>query len=121
MSAAAKSVYLFGLWAIVAGWGLLLAPVQILGIVQLTVAEPVYIRIIGFILVEIGILYLWVARLKVEAIFPLTIKIRMIPVVALTVFFVLKWAPWQVLLFAVVDALSALHTWFALKKNPGKK
>lgn len=117
MSPAAKSVWAFGAWGIGAGLGLLLIPTLLLSIVRLEVAEPVFIRVIGFILIEIGIAYIYLARQNITGFFDLSVKIRIIPVIALTTFVVSGMGPWQLILFAIVDALSALHTWWCLRQE----
>lgn len=117
MEIPAKSVLGFGIWALFSGLGLLVMPQTLVGIVGLVLAEPVYARIIGFILIEIGILYVWLAINNITAAFTVTVYIRIIPVMMLTIFVVTGMGPWQLILFAIVDVLSAMHTWWSLKKR----
>ncbi|MEL6435619.1 MAG: hypothetical protein AAFP99_02375 [Pseudomonadota bacterium] len=117
MSATEKSVLGFGLYAVISGLGLFLIPDLLLSILRVEVAETVWIRIIGFMLFEIGLVYIWAVRAKVREVFEFSVYIRIVPVTCLVLLVVLAGAPFQVLLFAFVDAASALHTWVSLKRE----
>lgn len=117
MTAASKSVYYFGFYLLVLGITLTVAPNTILAMFQMPTTTEVWIHVIGVVVFNIGLYYVFMAPSNHIIFLTLTIYTRAAILLWFIAFVVLDWAPAQLILFGAADAAGALWTYLALKKN----
>lgn len=116
MTAAAKSVFYFGLYLYVTGLTLIFIPDIFLKTLQLPQTNEVWIRVVGVLAFLIGFYYHRTGAMNNTSFFKLTVPARVIVFVAFTAFVLLKYVSPVLIGFGVVDLLGAAWTWTALKK-----
>ena len=117
MSRSAFSAKVFAIYLFIAGAVLVVAPNFLLSVFQLPGTSEVWIRMMGVIVVNIG-LYAWVAaRHEDKHFLEASVYTRVIFFVAVTTFAVLGLASPMIILFGVADLLGAIWTHCALKAD----
>lgn len=117
MTPSAKSVIAFGLYLLLQGLLLMLAPNFLLETVGIDETTDVWVRVLGFAVFALGYYYIGAARANLVAFFKLSVHIRLLQ------FFFFVLVVWQLgadpalLIFAGVEALSGLWTFFALRSE----
>ena len=117
MSAAARSVFVFGLYALCAGLGLVFAPAPILGLLRFPPAADGWVRVVGVLAVCVGAFHIVSARNELRPYFRASILIRLGFAIGLGTLVMMGWMPRALLLFASVDILGALWTGIALRRG----
>mgnify|MGYP000953593947 CR=1 FL=1 len=117
MTAAAKSVYYFGLYLYVVGLSLLIIPNQFLQIAMLPETSEVWIRVVGILALCIAYYYHRSGASNDTAMFRLTVHARIFVFLAFGALVLLKYAGLPLAGFGLIDLLGALWTWSALKKQ----
>ncbi len=117
MSAAAKSVYYFGIYLALLGLVLLIAPNLLLGIVMLPATNEVWVRVGGMLLLALSVYYIVFGKNDNALFFKLTVYIRSTIIIFFSVFALAGFVKPVIILFAVVDLLGALYTYSLLKKE----
>ena len=117
MSRAATSMLVFGVYLIVLGSVLILAPNVLLGIFGIAPTNEVWIRILGVVVLALGLYDCAAARQEVIPYFRWTVWGRALVVVSLISFVALTLAPPVLLVFGVIDGLGATWTWAALRRT----
>ena len=116
MTPAAKSVFIFGLYLVVVGLGLLVAPNSFLAPLGFPpAADPSWLRVLGVLTFVIAAYYLLAARTGLTVFFRWTVFVRGVVFVIFGALVLLKLAPAPLALLGTVDLLAALWTWFALR------
>ncbi len=115
MSPAARSVNIFGIYLILLGLMLLLAPNPMLVLVGLPPTEEVWIRVVGMLVAYLGIYYRVAAASELRVFFFGTVMMRLSVPVFFLVFILEGWSDWPLLGFGLVDAAAAVWTWAALR------
>ncbi len=116
MNSAAKSVFVFGLYLVAVGLGLLVAPNAFLAPLGFpSVADPSWLRVLGVLTLVIAAYYLLTARAGLTVFFRWTVFVRSGVFVVFCVLVLLKLAPAPLALLGAVDLVAALWTWFALR------
>ncbi|TWO69922.1 hypothetical protein FN976_16355 [Caenimonas sedimenti] len=122
MGHTAFTIKAFGIYVVVTGLGLLLAPNLMLGMLGVPEAREVWIRVLGSLAIVVGYYYIACAAGNAHAFFRATIPGR-IAFFALGVGLVLlAGAPWTLILFGLADLAGAAWTWSALRaeaQGPG--
>ena len=117
MSRSAFSAKVFAIYLFIAGAVLVAAPNFLLSIFRLPATSEVWIRMMGVIVVNIG-LYAWVAaRHEDKHFLEASVYTRVIFFGAVTTFAALGLASPMIILFGVADLLGAIWTHFALKAD----
>jgi hypothetical protein len=116
MSAAAKSVFYFGLYLYVVGLTLVIAPDFLLSLTQMPATKEVWIRVVGLIVIAIAFYYQQSGSKNIVSFFPLTVAARIFIFCGFVAFVLLKLASPMLVGFGIVDLLGAIWTWLALKK-----
>lgn len=116
MTAAAKSVYYFGIYLIVMGITLIVAPNVLLATLRLPETTEVWVHLVGVLVFNIGVLYFYMASVNNATFFALSAYLRASIIIWFTVFVLIGWGPPMLILFGVVDLLGAIWTYTALKK-----
>jgi hypothetical protein len=115
MTQAAQSIRLFGLYTIVLGLGLLIAPNLLLGLFDIPASPEVWIRVVGLLAMNIGVYYWFAANTGSRALFTMTIYTRTLVLLAFIAFAALGLVSPVIILFGLADAAGAAWTWFTLR------
>ena len=121
MSRAAKSLFVFGIYLVGLGLFLLLAPNLLLRAFGAPTTNEVWIRINGMFVLCFSFFYVLAARRELTAFIRWTIPARAAVIVYLAAFVLLLSAPKALLLFGLIDLLSAVWTWLALKADEARR
>jgi hypothetical protein len=117
MSRAAKSLFVFGIYLCALGAGLLLVPNLLLRVFGVAPTGEVWIRINGMFILCLSFYYIQAARAGLTDFIRWTIPGRIAVIFYFAAFVLLASAPRALLLFGLIDLLSAIWTWLALKKD----
>lgn len=117
MSSAARSVLYFGIYLYVVGITLIVAPNFLLSLTQMPETQEVWIRVVGLLVLVLAFYYQQAGSKNITAFFPLTVVARMFVFLGFLSLVLLKFASPMLLGFGVIDLLSAIWTWQALKKK----
>lgn len=121
MNSAAKSVFVFGLYLVVVGLGLLAAPNSFLRPLGFPpVADPSWLRVLGVLTLVIAAYYLLAARANLTAFFRWTVFVRGGVFVVFGALVLLKLAPAPLALLGAMDLAAALWTVLALR-SPARR
>jgi hypothetical protein len=115
MSRAAMSMFVFGIYLLVLGPTLVVAPAFLTGLFGLDAPQEVWIRVLGAIVTILGFYYLFAARHEMKDFFWMTVWGRPAVIVFFTAFVLLDLAEPILILFGVVDLLGAGWTFAALR------
>jgi hypothetical protein len=116
VSPAARTVQIWGLYALGVGLVLLLVPNVLLDVLRIPTTDEPWIRIMGVLALAIGVYYLGGARTGAPVFFRATVAGRVVVAVGIVVLAVV-WGYWAAILFAVAEVISALWTWTALRSE----
>ena len=117
MSRAAKSLFVFALYLFGLGVFLLLFPNLLLRFFGLPPTNEVWIRINGMFIICLAFYYVQAARHGLTSFIRWTVWARVAVIFYLTTFVTLLGAPKALLLFGLVDLLSAAWTFIALSSD----
>jgi len=117
MNAASKSVYYFGFYLLLLSVSLTVSPNTLLALFQLPETNEVWIRIVGVLVFNIGILYVVMAQSNHKLFLTLTVYLRSSIPVWFILFVLIGWAPATLILFGIVDFAGAVWTYLNLKKQ----
>ena len=117
MSQAAKSLFVFGIYLCGLGLILLLAPNLILQVFGVPPTNEVWIRINGMFVLCLSFYYVQTARKELTVFIRWTVWTRIAVIFYFAAFVLLVSAPKALLLFGLIDLLSAIWTGLALKKD----
>ena len=115
MNSVAVSLLVFGIYCIVNGLGFAFAPNFFLGLLRQPEATEPYIRIAGALLLAIGYYYIQVARTDLRTFYMWTVQARVFVLLLFILFTLLKWAPPILYLFAGIELIGAMWTFFAFR------
>jgi len=115
MNSVAVSLLVFGIYCIVNGLGFAFAPNLFLGMLRQPEATEPYIRIAGALLLAIGFYYIQAARTDLHTFYMWTVQARVVVLLLFILFTLLKWAPPILYLFAGIELIGVLWTFFALR------
>ncbi len=117
MSRAAKSLFAFGIYLCALGLVLLFVPNLILQFFGVPPTGDVWIRINGMFVLCLSFYYIQTARNELTIFIRWTVWTRIAVIFYFAAFVLLVSAPKALLLFGLIDLLSAIWTWLALKKD----
>ena len=117
MSKSALSVFVFGLYLLVLGIVLLVAPNFLLGLFSLPNTTEVWIRVVGMLVLILCFYYTQAARKEMTDFFKWTVYARSSVIVFFAAFVLLGFAELPLILFGVVDLLGAIWTGLALRSQ----
>lgn len=116
MSKAARSLFVFGLYLVVLGLLLLIAPNPLITFFGLPAVTDVWIRVAGMLILLLAYYNIQASIQENEGYFRMTIGARMSVIVFFAVFVLLDFVKPILLLFGVVDFLAALWTMLTLRR-----
>jgi hypothetical protein len=117
MSKSALSVFVFGLYLLVLGIVLLVAPNFLLGLFSLPSTTEVWIRVAGMLVLFLCFYYTQAARKEMTDFFRWTVYVRSSVILFFAVFVLVGFAKPPLILFGVVDLLGAIWTGIALRSQ----
>lgn len=117
MNPAALSVLVFGIYMLLQGALLLIAPNVLLSILQLPPTNEIWIRATGYALMALGFYYTQAARHNIKAFFYWTIPVRITQFFVFLSFVLLGLVGPIILLTAGIELLAGLWTWAALRRK----
>ena len=115
MKNAALSVLIFGIYLLVIGLGFLFLPNTMLGLFGVAPTSEPWLRVVGMLLLVLAFYYIMTARQENKPFYALTVPARIGVVVVLVALALLQIGPIQLVLFASLDLLGAIWTWWALR------
>ena len=118
MTPAARSVRIFAVYLGLLAAAVLLVPNLLLTSVGLPPTSEVWIRVVGMLLLVLGVYYWTAAAAELTPFFRASVLCRLTVPAFFLVFVAAGWARWPLVLFGVVDALGAGWTWRALRGRP---
>lgn len=117
MTPAGKSIYYFGFYLLGLGLILTAVPNFLLSTFQLPETNEVWIRVVGVIVFNIGLYYVFMAPQNNNTFLMLSVFTRLAILLWFIVFAVIGWAPYTLILFGLVDAGGAVWTYASLRKG----
>src|SRR5688572_30252164 len=117
MTKASKTVYYFGIYLLVIAAALMAFPNTLLGMFQIAPTNEIWIRVLGAVVFDIGILYVFMAPANNPLFMILTVYVRFSILLWFILFVALNMAPVQLILFGLIDAAGGAWTYFALRKE----
>jgi hypothetical protein len=117
MSQAAKSLFAFGIYLCGLGLLLVLVPNLLLQFFGVPPTNEVWIRINGMFVLCLSFFYVLAARNELTIFIRWTVWARIAVIIYFASFVLLVAAPKALLLFGMIDLLTAIWTWLALKKD----
>jgi hypothetical protein len=114
MSYPAKTMFVFGCYLLLFGGALLLAPNMLLGFFNIPPTSEVWIRIVGMLVIFLGIYCIVAARAELRPFMVWSVRLRASVTLFFGAFVIAGLAPPVLLLIAAIDFGGALWTWSAL-------
>lgn len=119
MTSAARSLFAFGVYAILAGLSLVLAPGLALSVLGFPPAADGWVRVAGVLAVCLGAYHVLSARSELRPYLRASVAVRLGFAAAVAGLVVLAHMPRALLLLAAVDVLGAVWTAVALRRPQG--
>jgi hypothetical protein len=116
MTAAARSIQVWSIYVLILGTGVAVVPNLILSTLAVPETDEVWIRILGVVVVLLALYYWDAARYETRNLFVASVLGRAFVAASLIVLW-LTGAPWQLLLFAAVEAAGAIWTFTSLRAD----
>ncbi|MEQ1586495.1 MAG: hypothetical protein ABL895_11490 [Cyclobacteriaceae bacterium] len=117
MTNAGKSVYYFGFYLMILGITLTGFPNTLLSTFQLPETNEVWIRVVGVLVFNIGLYYVFMAPTNNALFYTLTIYTRASILVWFIVFVLIGWAPATLIAFGLADMAGAAWTFMAMRNK----
>ena len=117
MSRTARSLFIFGIYMILLGTSVVLVPNLLLSFFHQPATQEVWIRVVGMLIIFLGIYDIVAARSELLPIIIWTIPVRLSVTVFFAVFVFAELAPLILLIFGVIDLAGAIWTWVELRKE----
>ena len=115
MSPAARSIFYFGIYMLLVGLALLVAPRLLLGLFADPTNGTLWVRILGLVVCVLGYYYMQAARHELVAFFRASIQARPVVLVVFCLLVLLGLGKPYLILFGLADLLGALWTALALR------
>lgn len=109
-----RSLQVWTVYAFAIGISLLLVPNVILGLFRIPETSEVWVRVVGVVVIALGILYWSMVRREDAGGIRATVYERYFVAAALVIL-AFTTGPWQLVLFGVIDFLGASWTFAALR------
>jgi hypothetical protein len=117
MNAATASIRIFGVYLVVLGAALIVAPNAVLAPFGLPPTTEVWLRVAGVLATALGFYYRQAARCELVPFYRATIVVRIFVFVCFGAFVLLGFAKPALALFGAVDFAGAIWTAAALRKG----
>ena len=117
MNKSARSLFVFGIYMLLLGATVVLAPNLLLSLFHLPPTDEVWIRVVGVLVIFLGIYDLVAARQGLVVLIAWTVPVRLSVILFFAVFVIAGLAPPILLLFGAVDFIAAIWTWYHLRRE----
>lgn len=117
MSRSALSLKVFAGYLLGLGVLLVVAPNLLLATFGFPATSEVWIRVLGFVVVNLSVYYWYAAKSESKPLFLATVYTRLFILVAFVALVVAGLARPMLVLFGAVDALGGLWTYFSLRRG----
>ncbi|SIR02495.1 hypothetical protein [Aquipseudomonas alcaligenes] len=117
MSPSGKTVFVFGCYLLALGATLLLVPNLLLGLFGFPQTEEVWIRILGLLVIYLGIYYSLAGRRDLRPFIAATVPVRASVLAFFVVFVAAGMVSPMLLVLGLPDLLGAAWTWKALRNE----
>ncbi|MDP3815987.1 hypothetical protein [Pseudomonas sp.] len=117
MSPSAKSVFVFGCYLLLLGIPLLLAPNLLLEVFGFPPTQEVWIRIVGLLVLYLGVYYVLAGRKEIRAFISATVPVRASVLLFFSIFVANAMVSPMLLVLGLPDLLGAFWTWQALRNE----
>ncbi len=115
MSKSAFTIKAFGYYLIVLGAVLIIAPNLLLAIFKMPTTTEVWIRVVGVLVVNIGVYYIYAAKCEAKAFFQASVYTRTFVLISFVAFAAVDLASPMLVLFGATDFFGGLWTHLTLK------
>jgi uncharacterized membrane protein HdeD (DUF308 family) len=117
MTSSARTVWFFGIYLIIEGIFLMLAPSWVLDAIGIPDPESVWRIILGFVVAVLGYYYLRNAAANLTPFFGFTVQIRMLQFGFFIFLYFFHEGTLALVGFSFIEFLAGLWTWSALRKS----
>lgn len=117
MSPASRSVLYFGYYLVITGVALIGIPNIFLSTFQIAETQEIWIRVVGVVVLNIGITYILMAPTNHTLFFTISAYTRATVFGWFLIFAFAGWAPMQLILFGAIDLAGAVWTFTVLKRS----
>ncbi|WP_425390089.1 hypothetical protein [Ekhidna sp.] len=117
MDKPAKTVWVFGIYLVVEGLFLMLAPASILSTIGIPDPESVWRIVLGFVVAVLGYYYIRNAKENLTPFFGFTVQVRIIQFVFFIWLCVFDRGTMALVAFSFVEFAAGMWTWNALKSS----
>ena len=115
MKKSSTSIFVFGIYLIGMGLGLVLIPNFVLATLGFPSSDEVWPHVVGVLALALAFYYISAARMDLRAFAKMTIPVRVGVFILFTAFALLGWAGPIMIALGTVDLLGALWTGYALR------
>ena len=115
MSRAALSAFVWGVYLIIAGLGLLLVPNFVLPLLGFATTPEGWVRVLGLLASILGMYYIFSARWNIVPFFQLTVAGRLAFMAGCIGLVISGLMSPSLLIFGVLDTIGAIWTWLSLR------
>lgn len=115
MSRAALSAFVWGVYLIIAGLGLLLVPNFVLPLLGFATTAEGWVRVLGLLASILGMYYVFSARWNIVPFFQLTVAGRLAFMAGCIGLVISGLMSPSLLIFGVLDTIGAIWTWLSLR------
>jgi len=115
MSRAALSAFVWGVYLIIAGLGLLLVPNFVLPLLGFATTAEGWVRVLGLLASILGMYYVFSARWNMVPFFQLTVAGRLAFMAGCIGLVISGLMSPSLLIFGGLDAIGAIWTWLSLR------
>lgn len=116
MHPASFSIKVFGIYVVITGLGLTVAPDLFLAPLGIAAPKEIWIRVLGALAIVVGYYYWACAKAGAVAFYEASTRGRPLFAVLCLVLIVVFQAPMQLVLFGLIDIAGAAWTWQGLRK-----
>ncbi|MEQ9302724.1 MAG: hypothetical protein RJQ14_02320 [Marinoscillum sp.] len=113
----AKTVWYFGIYLIIEGLFLMLAPASILSAIGIPDPESVWRIVLGFVVVVLGYYYVRNAKENLIPFFGFTVQVRIIQFVFFIWLYVFERGTLALVAFSFIEFVAGMWTWRVLKRS----
>ena len=99
------------------GLGLVLVPNMVLSLLRMAPTSEIWIRVLGVVMINIGVFFWVAARTEAIALFRASVYIRPLAMLWFGAFVLLGLVSPVLLVFGVIETAGALWTWLTLKSE----
>jgi hypothetical protein len=118
MSKATVSIFVFGIYAMIAGLGFVFIPNTLLTLFNLPETNEVWVRVVGLFAFFVGGYYLVAARNNLIPFYRAAAFFRIPFALCLFLFVLLEFSGPGLAIIGAVDILGAAWTWWGLRSEP---